>query len=202
MSIFSQLLAERYGSVDADGKRFAEYVIKGARQMERLLKAILEYSAAGDLTESTAYCNSRAAFERALSNLASPIKDAGARITCGDLPEVAVPESAMVQLFQNLVGNALKFRCHRPLVIEVSVTREGAWQKFSISDSGIGVKPEYLTHVFGVFKRLHKDEYPGVGIGLALCKRLVKQVSGRIWAESEDGVGTTVYFTVPAKDVK
>jgi light-regulated signal transduction histidine kinase (bacteriophytochrome) len=137
----------------------------------------------------------------ALANLRSAIAEAGATITCDPLPRVACSASALLELFQNLIGNAIKYRAeNRALHVHVSAQREGRWQKFAVADNGIGMKTEYLKQIFGVFKRLHKDEYPGVGVGLAICKRIVERQGGRIWAESELGKGTTFYFTVPGED--
>jgi light-regulated signal transduction histidine kinase (bacteriophytochrome) len=131
------------------------------------------------------------------------MRESGATITHDDLPVVVFPESQLVQLFQNLIGNAIKYHhADRAPKVHVSAAREGSWQKFCVEDNGIGIRREYLERIFGVFKRLHKDEYPGVGVGLAICKRIVERQGGRIWAESEFGAGTTFCFTLPAAEEK
>jgi signal transduction histidine kinase len=106
----------------------------------------------------------------------------------------------LLEVFQNLLGNAIKYRAARPLEIHLSATHEGGWRRFSIADNGIGIKAEYVKKIFGLFKRLHRDEYPGVGIGLAICKRIVERYGGRIWVESEPGRGATFHFTLPAAE--
>jgi light-regulated signal transduction histidine kinase (bacteriophytochrome) len=146
--------------------------------------------------------DSRAAVNTALLNLSSMIDGTRASIEVGTLPAVSVPEIHLIQLFQNLIGNALKYRREqypdggRPEVrIEARRDGGGAWL-FSVSDNGIGIEPEYLTQIFGIFKRLHGSAYEGTGIGLALCQKIVERVGGRIWAESEWGKGSTFFFTL------
>ena len=117
--------------------------------------------------------------------------------TGGALPEVRFHERQFSQLLEKLLGNALRYRANRPLRIEISATREGEWQKFSVADNGIGIREEYLEQIFGVFKRLHRDEYLA-GVGLAVCKKIVERQGGRIWAESAFGRGSTFFFTIPA----
>ena len=148
--------------------------------------------------------DAHAAVTAALLNLSTVIEDTGASIEMGTLPTVEVPEIHLVQLFQNLIGNALKYRKQeypegeRPRIhIDAKPDAGGAWL-FSVSDNGIGIDPEYLTQIFGIFKRLHGAAFEGTGIGLALCQKIVERAGGRIWAESEPGKGTTFFFTLQA----
>jgi signal transduction histidine kinase len=168
--------------------------------MESLLKGILAYSRAAEPTEGPTTCDSETVVKIALHNLKEALAESKATVTHDVLPVVACPEDLLLQVFQNLLGNAIKYRAARPLEIHLWATHEGGWQKFSIADNGIGIKPEYLKKIFGMFKRLHRDEYPGVGIGLAICKRIVERYGGRIWVESEPGRGATFHFTLPAAE--
>jgi light-regulated signal transduction histidine kinase (bacteriophytochrome) len=137
----------------------------------------------------------------ALANLATAIADTGAVVESDPLPVVPAHAAQLQQLFQNLIGNAIKY--HRPgipPVVKVSATREDSEWRFAIEDNGIGIEPRYRERIFGLFKRLHaQNEYPGTGIGLALCLRIVERHHGKIWVESEPGKGSTFYFTLPAK---
>jgi light-regulated signal transduction histidine kinase (bacteriophytochrome) len=198
VSIFTQLLARKFHSEDEDIQRYVHYVVSGTRQMDSLFQGLLEYSRAGHAEEATETTDSEAVLAHALHNLEAAIAESGAAITHGRLPEVEFPRFHLLALLQNTIGNALKYRSARAPRIHVSAVREGRWERFSVSDNGIGIGEDYLERIFGMFKRLHKDEYPGVGVGLAICKRVVDRQGGRIWAESELGQGTTIYFTLPA----
>ncbi len=200
VSIYSQLLARKCDAGGPDAARFAGYVVNATSRMESLLKGILAYSRAAEPTEGPTSCDSESVLKIALHNLKEALSESNARVTHDVLPVVACPEDLMLQVWQNLLGNAVKYRAARPLEIHLSATHEGRWQKFSIADNGIGIKPEYVKKIFGMFKRLHRDEYPGVGIGLAICKRIVERYGGRIWVESEPGCGATFHFTLPAAD--
>ncbi len=201
VSIYTQFLARKYSDRGSEADQFVGYIVDGVRRMDGLLRGILAYSRAGADEEQPAIRHCGPIVEYVLANLRRAILESGAAISCDPLPSVVCAESALQELFQNLIGNALKYRsAERPLRIHVSASREGRWHRFSVADNGIGMKAEYLKQIFGVFKRLHKDEYPGVGIGLAICKRIVERQGGRIWAESELGKGTTFYFTLPAQD--
>jgi light-regulated signal transduction histidine kinase (bacteriophytochrome) len=198
VSIYSQLLVRRCDAAAPDAARFSAYVVNATTRMENLLKGILAYSRAGEPTEGPASSDSELAFKTVLQNLREPMSASGATVTHDLLPRVACPPNLLLQVFENLLDNAVQYRASRPLEIHVSSTREGSWYKFSVADNGVGVRAEYLKKIFGMFKRLHRDEYPGVGIGLAICKRIVERCGGRIWAESELGHGATFYFTLPA----
>lgn len=131
--------------------------------------------------------------------LSALIESSHARVTHDDLPVVTAHETELIQLFQNLIGNALKFRGPEPPVIHVAARRAGREWVFSVRDNGIGLDPKFKEKIFQIFQRLHpRDEYPGTGIGLAICKKIVERHGGRIWVESETGKGAAFYFTIPA----
>lgn len=201
VAIYTQLLTRKYRGQDEEAERFANVIINGTKRMEALLNGILDYSHAGEVAEGAAVCDSNAALQLALRNLEAGIAESGATITHDALPEaVSCSEMHVMQLFQNLLGNALKYHGQEALKIHVSAEQEQTrgWLKFAVADNGIGIEQDYLEQIFGMFKRLHKNEYSGVGVGLAICKRIVERQGGRIWAESEVGMGTTIYFTLPA----
>ena len=142
--------------------------------------------------------DSAAVLQHALSSLAEAIRESGAAVTYDPLPEVYMGEAHLQQVFQNLIGNALKYRKEEPPRIHISAAHQGAGWRFSVQDNGIGIDPQYKEKIFGVFKRLHRDQkYSGTGIGLAICQRVVERYGGRIWVESAPGKGATFYFTVP-----
>ena len=198
---FTQLLALRYqDQLDEKGRKFIEYAVDGATRMQRLIDDLLTYSRVGTrggVMEST---DTRAALDEALRNLHAGISENGAQVTISDLPTVRADPSQLVQLFQNLVGNALKFRRPDELPrINISAEYLGKEWRFTIQDNGIGIDPQYADKVFIIFQRLHtRKEYPGTGIGLAVCKRIVERHGGRIWMESTPGQGTTFFFTLAA----
>jgi light-regulated signal transduction histidine kinase (bacteriophytochrome) len=167
--------------------------------MEMLVRDLLSYTQVAQVTESVSPVEASEALTDALKNLSGLIEATGAQVTFDPLPAVAIPLVQLRQLFQNLVGNAIKYR--KPdstAVVHISGGREGAVCRFSIADNGIGIEPEYREQIFGLFKRLHNNEhYPGTGIGLALCQRIVERSQGRIWVESEPGRGSTFYFELP-----
>jgi light-regulated signal transduction histidine kinase (bacteriophytochrome) len=141
----------------------------------------------------------QAALERALVNLRASIEAADAQVTHDALPEVSADDTQLTQLFQNLIGNAIKFKKQdEPIRVHVGVSDAGSEWRFSVSDNGIGIEPQYYQRIFMVFQRLHtRDEYPGTGIGLAICKKVVDRHRGRIWVESAPGQGSTFHFTLP-----
>jgi PAS domain S-box-containing protein len=200
VGIFSELLFERCNPKLAGQElEFLRNVREGAGRMEMLVRDLLEYTRATTVEKASALVDSKAAFEAALANLAAAISETSATIEYDSLPSVTVNAAQLQQLFQNLVGNALKY--HRPgvaPVVKVKARREkGAWF-FSLRDNGLGIEPEFREKIFGLFKRLHtRDEYPGTGLGLAICRRIVERHNGRIWVESELGQGSTFHFTLP-----
>jgi PAS domain S-box-containing protein len=198
VAIYSQLLARKYGESGGEAERFASYVVNNTSRMESLLKGILAYSRVGEHVDGATSCASEAALRTVLGNLEESILQSGATVSYSGLPEVECPEIHLIQIFQNLIGNAIKYRSHRPLVIDISSTPQAKRHKFAVTDNGIGIKLEYSKQIFGMFKRLHREEYPGVGVGLAICKRIVERHGGEIWVESELGHGSTFFFTLPA----
>jgi signal transduction histidine kinase len=203
LSLYSQMLERNYGNgLDSEGREFLGYITEGAGRMDALLLDLLAYLRVADmLPAESAPIDTAGVLEKARANLSGMIKDSGAEI-CSELslPRVRVEEIHMLQLFQNLIGNAIKYRSERPPKIRISFTRDGAWRKFCVQDNGIGIAPEYREQVFGIFKRLHnRAEYPGTGIGLAICQKIVDRYGGRIWVESEPGKGSTFCFTVPGE---
>ncbi|MCK4964626.1 MAG: hypothetical protein KAS54_06055, partial [Dehalococcoidia bacterium] len=201
VSSFTQLLAQRYkGKLDADADDFITYAVDGANRMQRLINDLLTYSRVGTRGKplKTTYCE--AVIDQSLDNLKLAIENCGAVITHDPLPSVMADESQLVQLFQNLIDNATKFRGDQPPRVHVGVeSKDGEWV-FSVRDNGIGIDPEHFDRIFVIFQRLHgKGEYAGTGMGLATCKKIVERHAGRIWVESKPGKSTTFYFTMPNK---
>jgi len=205
VSGYTQLLAKGYThQLDEAGQQYAAYVIEGAARMQQLIQDLLEYSRVGtrDLVFTAVDCN--AVLKRVLDNLQVAIADNNATITYDPLPTITADKTQLTQLFQNLIGNAIKFRREDPPQVHLSATLQTRSHLlptdsylFTIQDNGIGIKPRYLDRIFEIFKRLHtRREFPGTGIGLAICKKIVDRHHGRIWAESDHGIGTTFYFTL------
>ncbi len=198
---FLQLLRRRYADdLDQDAREFIDFAVGGAHQMQTLINDLLAFSRLGSQEKEFTRVESGEALDQALKHLGAAISDSGAEVTAGDLPAVTGDASMLTQLLQNLVSNAIKFRGEEPPRIRVEAERrEGDWL-LSVSDNGIGIDPEFGERIFNIFQRLHsKTEYPGTGIGLAVCKRVVERHGGRIWVESTPGEGATFYFTIPAK---
>ncbi|MGA2715448.1 MAG: PAS domain S-box protein [Bryobacteraceae bacterium] len=209
VSIYSQLLQEEHGeALGNQASSYIKFAVDGAARMSNLLRALLTYSrvanAAAQPSEKTGAGPAAAA---ALLNLSTIIEDTNAAIEVGDLPTVQIPEIHLVQLFQNLIGNGLKYRKEqypqgeRPSIRIAARCQSNGWWLFSVADNGIGIEQEYLTQIFGIFKRLHGQAFEGTGIGLALCQKIVERTGGRIWAESEPGKGSTFFFTLPGVDI-
>jgi signal transduction histidine kinase len=195
---FLQLLERRYGGqIDADADEFIGYAIGGATRMKTLVKDLLAYSRVGRHGQPLVRVDCTAILEQALANLILVIDEYGATVTHDRLPTVMADEAQMVQVFQNLIGNALKFHSERPPEIHVGAEHDdGAWV-LSVRDNGIGIEKEYFDRIFVAFQRLHdQTRYPGTGIGLAICKRIIERHGGEIWVESEPGQGSTFFFTI------
>jgi PAS domain S-box-containing protein len=193
---FTQLLIKRYrGNFDGDADDFIDYIADGAKRMSRLINDLLEYSRVGTRGSPLVPTDCSAILELARNNLRVAIEETGATITNDSLPTVMGDETQLLQLFQNLLGNAIKFRGDQPVKVHVSVEpHKGKWL-FRVSDNGIGIEPQYAERVFVIFQRLHnRATYPGTGIGLAICKKIVERHGGRIWVESEPGAGATFCF--------
>jgi light-regulated signal transduction histidine kinase (bacteriophytochrome) len=197
---FTELLAQEYrGKLDLDADHYIEYSVEGAQRMEALMKALLDYWETTSRDHDIAPTDCNTALEKALQNLAVGIMESAADITYDRLPTVPAEEAMMVQLFQNLIGNAIKYRGVDPLRIHISANDGGPSWLFSIRDNGIGIDAQHTERIFGILKRLHGKEIPGTGIGLALCKKIVERRGGKIWVESEIGRGATFKFTVPSQ---
>ena len=200
-SDYSDLLLRTYGdSLDERGVQFLNLIRTGALRMDALLDDLLSYAHASSIQEGAAEpIDAMTALRWALDNLSAAIQQADAQISIGPMPSVRMRESHLSQVFQNLIGNAIKYR--RPgeqVQIQVSAERtEKAWT-FQIADNGIGIPPVYTDTIFGIFKRLHSSaEYSGTGMGLAICKRIVERYRGRIWVESELGRGANIFICIP-----
>jgi PAS domain S-box-containing protein len=200
ISSYCQLLEKRFASqLDEQAQRWLQFVISGAKRMQTLVHDLLTYSRVDNKTETWITTESRIACQLAIENLEPVIAEAGAQITVDALPIVWADDTQLQMVFQNLIGNALKFRGERPLQIEISAQPGNGEWIFSVRDNGIGIKPEFHERVFEIFKRLNvSDRYPGTGIGLAICKRIVERYGGRIWVNSEFGVGSTFFFSLPS----
>jgi chemotaxis family two-component system sensor kinase Cph1 len=196
---YVQLLEMRYRDrLDEDAQEFIGYTVEGVSLMQTLIDDVLAYSKVDMQGAEFAFTDAETALEKAIANLRGRIAESGARITRDRLPTVMADGTQLMQLFQNLVGNAIKFRSEKPPEIQISAQRtEDAWV-FSVKDNGIGIDPQFFERIFVIFQRLHtRDEYSGTGMGLAICKKIVECHRGRIWVESELGKGATFYFTVP-----
>ena len=248
---YTQLLARRYkGKLDSDADEFIAYAVDGATRMKALINDLLSYSRVGTKGKDFEPTDCEAVFDRTLDNLQKAVEESGAKLTHDSLPTVMADDMQLGQLFQNLIGNAVKFQSEEPPSIHMSCERieesaipgpdlitsdtvkvREAWRNsrsksitakpsraragrnrqsamnkgwvFSVRDNGIGIDPEFTGRIFIIFQRLHKrGEYPGTGIGLAICKKIVERHGGRIWVESQSGKGSTFYFTIPRREEK
>jgi light-regulated signal transduction histidine kinase (bacteriophytochrome) len=202
---YTQLLAQRYkGRLDTDADEFIAFAVDGCNRMQRLIQDLLAYSRAGANAEPLREISCEDALEKALKNLHTTIQESGALVTYDSLPTIMMDETQLVQVFQNLIGNAIKYRRAEPPLVHVSVTRNGGneWV-FSVRDNGMGMEPKYFERIFILFQRLHgQKEFEGTGIGLAMCKKIVNRLGGRIWVESQPTKGSTFYFALPARGGK
>ncbi|HXK30615.1 MAG TPA: GAF domain-containing protein [Candidatus Binatia bacterium] len=196
---YTQLLAKRYGDrLDQKAKEYIGFAVDGARRMQGLIEDLLTYSRVGSKEKAFAWTDCEAALDRALAGLQVAIEECGATVTHDPLPTVMGDEFQLGQLFQNLIGNAIKYRNSKAPQVQVSCKQETEQWTFAVKDNGIGIDPQYRERIFQIFQRLHtREEYEGSGIGLAICKKIVERHGGRIWVESEIGKGSTFYFTLP-----
>jgi light-regulated signal transduction histidine kinase (bacteriophytochrome) len=205
---YLQLLERRYsGQLDERAEKYIGYAVDGGRRMQTLITDLLTYSRVGRRDIAMAPVEMDAILDRALASLQVAIEESGAEIVRDPLPTVLADATQMTQIFQNLVGNAIKFRGEAAPRIQISAERRaengtdgqhGSWL-FSVRDNGIGIAPEYRERVFVLFQRLHgRDEYSGTGIGLAVCKRIVERHGGTLWVDETPGGGSTFWFTIPA----
>jgi signal transduction histidine kinase len=202
IGIYSDLLARSHRTlIDESGRRYLDFIQSGVQRMDALLADLLTYAHASSISEGTIEpVQALGPLEATLQSLAGAIHESNAQISLGGMPAVRVHESHLSQIFQNLIGNAIKYRKqNQPLHIQVSAERSGTHWVFRIADNGIGVPPDYREAIFGIFKRLHgKGEYSGTGMGLAICQRIVERYGGRIWVESGSGDGSEFVFTLPS----
>jgi len=196
---YVQLLAQRYGGqLDADAHDFIGFAVDGAKRMQALIDDLLTYSRVGTTAKSLEVADCDVVMKTALQSLRMAIEESGAQIQCVALPTIMGDAAQLAQVFQNLLANAIKFRGERAPQIEVGVEPEDDFWRFEVKDNGIGIAPEYFGRIFVMFQRLHnRSKYPGTGIGLAICKKIVEQHGGRIWVESASGQGAVFKFTLP-----
>lgn len=199
VALYSQMLQRKYeGQIDADADQYISFIVGGAKRMEMLLKDLLTYSQTGAASEGPPQrVDCKMVMQKVLLNLQAAVEQNGATVTWETLPAVQAHEVRLVQLFQNIIGNAIKYRSEEPPKIRVTAERREADWLFAIEDNGIGIEPEYAHQIFGIFKRLHGQSYPGTGIGLAICQRIVERYGGRIWVDSKAGQGARFFFTLP-----
>jgi signal transduction histidine kinase len=201
---YTQLLAKRYkGKLDKDADEFIAFAVNGANRMQALIQDLLAFSRVDTQGQHFEPTSVETLLGYALDNLKGGIEESGAVVTHDPLPTVMADERQLLHLLQNLLSNAIKFRGQDPPLVHISAEkRDDEWQ-FSVRDNGIGIDPQYAERIFVIFQRLHTNaEYPGTGIGLSLCKKIVERHGGRIWMESQLGQGATFYFTLPGRDVK
>jgi signal transduction histidine kinase len=201
MSNFSQLLERRYkGRLDQDADEFIGFIVDAASRMQKLITDLLAYSRVGHDNTNMVEVDCDRLVRNLVESMAVTIETADGQVTFDRLPIIKAHETSLIQLFQNLIGNAIKFRGEQPPRIHISARQaDGEWF-FSVRDNGIGIEPQYNQRIFMIFQRLHsREKYAGTGIGLSICKKIVENLGGRIWVESELGQGTTFTFTVPIR---
>jgi PAS domain S-box-containing protein len=201
VSNYTQLLGRRYkDKLDSDAHEFIAFAVDGAIRMQRLINDLLMYSRVGTQGKKFVKADSSNMLGQAIVNLRGAIEEAQAIVSNDGLPVIAVDPGQMVQLFQNLIGNAIKFRGKEIPLIHISARQRADHWLFSVRDNGIGIDPQYAERIFVIFQRLHgHSEYPGTGIGLSICKKIVDRHGGKIWVESQAGNGAIFYFTIPIR---
>ncbi len=197
-----QALAEDYGNkLDADAKEWISFAVDGATRMRQMISDLLEFSRISTHGDAVKPTDAHEACQRALDNLEDSIEERKAEIICRRLPAVLADSTQLVQVFQNLIGNSLKYCEKERPMIEIGTERQGPFWKFYVKDNGIGIAPEFHDRIFQLFQRLHrKEDYAGTGIGLSICKKVVERLGGQLWVESQVGQGSTFLFTIPAVD--
>lgn len=198
VSSYTQLLAKRYSNkLDADADEFISYAVNGAKRMQTLLHDLLEYSRVGTRGKPFSPVNCEHVVEQAMANLKIAIKECSASVSYDTLPTVIGDEGQLVRLFQNLIGNAIKFRKDEAPQVHITAQRRNNIVTFSIKDNGIGIDPQHSQSIFEIFRRLHtREEYPGTGMGLAICKKIVERHGGHISVQSQPEQGSTFYFSI------
>jgi PAS domain S-box-containing protein len=199
VSSYTQLLGRRYGETfDADAREFMGYIVDGAARMKQLIEDLLAYSRVGTRARDFKTVDLARPLARALGNLRTALEESGGAVTHDPLPALPADEVQLAQVFQNLIGNALKFRSAQAPRIHVGVSENDKFFEIAVRDNGIGIEPQYFERIFMVFQRLHnKGEYPGTGIGLAICKKVVERHGGQVRVESRPGEGSAFVFTLP-----
>jgi signal transduction histidine kinase len=202
VAAYTRLLGERYrGKLDEQADKYIDYAVDGAKRMQTLIQDLLTFSRVGRTESDVMLADGNAVVEQALLNLESAIRESGAVVSSDRLPVFMANNSLLIQLFQNLIANAIKFRGSEPPLIRIVAEKHSDQWVFSVADNGIGMAPEFQDDIFTIFKRLHtRGEYPGNGIGLAICRKIVEQQGGRIWVASQPGQGSTFRFTLPATE--
>jgi light-regulated signal transduction histidine kinase (bacteriophytochrome) len=200
---YLQLLERRYSEqLDPEAREFISYAVDGATRMKSLIQDLLSFSQAGTAVASFRPVPAGTVLEQALTNLEVALEESAAQVTAGPLPEIVADASLLVQVFQNLIGNAIKFRGSEPPSIHVWAERQESNWVFSIRDNGIGIDPQHSARVFQIFERLHgSDQYPGTGVGLAIAQKIIERHGGSIWFESQVRCGTTFHFSIPIQTV-
>ncbi len=201
---YVQLLSKRYrDKLDEDANEFIDFAADGATHMYQLINDLLAYSRVGTRGNSFELVDCEEVFHKTVNNLKVAVEESRAEVTHDPLPKTVADFAQLEQLFQNLIGNGIKFHGKESPRVHISARPNGDHWDFSVRDNGIGIAPEYKERVFVIFQRLHaKDKYPGTGIGLAICKKIVERHGGRIWVESDPGKGATFYFTLPKERVQ
>ena len=197
---YTQLLAKRYkGRLDSDADEFIAYAVDGCNRMQGLIQDLLSYSRSGASTGAMHQTSCEDALARAVQNLKATIEASKAIVDHDPLPAIITDETQLVQVFQNLIGNAIKYHGAELPHVHISATRQaGEEWIFAVRDNGMGIEPQYFDRIFVIFQRLHgQKEYQGTGIGLAMCKKILDRLGGRIWVESQVAKGSTFYFALP-----
>lgn len=196
---YTQLLAKRYiGRLDSDADEFIAYAVDGSNRMQAMIQDLLLYSRAGATSKVLREISSEDALQEALANLHAAIEESGAIVTHDSLPDLTTDNTQLVQVFQNLIGNGIKYRGAAPPRVHVSASKGNNEWIFSVRDNGLGIDPQYFERIFVLFQRLHgREEFAGTGIGLAICKKMLGRLGGRIWVESQPDQGSTFYFALP-----
>jgi light-regulated signal transduction histidine kinase (bacteriophytochrome) len=204
VAAYTQLLSERYkGKLDENADKFIRYASEGALRMQVLIQDLLAFSRVGRKESISTSIDCNAVMAEVCRTLAPAIQESGAVVTYTDLPPLWADRTQVAQVFQNLIGNAIKFHGKQPLMVSVAAKKEDQQWLFSVTDNGIGIAPEFAENIFVIFQRLHaRAEYPGNGIGLAICKKIVERFGGKIWVESQADCGSTFKFTMPIHDVE
>jgi PAS domain S-box-containing protein len=201
---YLQLIERRYKNrLDKDADEFIAFAVDGATRMQKMINKVLLYSRIGKQSKPLRPIDCEDILDQVVANLAASIQESGVIVTRDPLPTVMANDALLIELFQNLIGNAVKFRGKKLPGIHIKAEKKGSDWVFSVRDNGIGVDPRHAERIFQIFQRLHgRNKYPGTGIGLAVCKKIVERFGGRIWVESETGKGSTFYFTIPIEENK